>query len=105
MKTGWKVHTQYEPYYAGHSMWMLHEDHLGRSIVKRIEMESIVEGQTSQSGEQPIPMDQVEDFIRAVMDAGWEMGLRPTGYENHENELKATRDHLQDMRVLAKVVR
>lgn len=34
------------------------------------------------------------------MDAGWEYGIRPSGYQDVENETKAIRTHLDDMRRL-----
>ena len=40
-------------------------------------------------------------LLQAIMDCGWKAGLRPSGFEDHHNELKAVRDHLADMRMLA----
>lgn len=45
----------------------------------------------------------VQGFLQAALDAAWKRGLRPEGYENRMNELKAVRYHLEDMRALAKV--
>lgn len=45
--------------------------------------------------------DSVHTFLKAMMDAAWKLGIRPTGFEDHNNELKAVRDHLADMRSLA----
>lgn len=101
MKTGWQIFARLEPMYMGHSLVMIHEDHLGRSYVKSLAMEKLDRhGHTDQS-QQAIPHKDVEDFLRAMMDAAWELGIRPTGYENHANELNATRYHLEDMRQLA----
>lgn len=44
--------------------------------------------------------DNVRSFMQAVLDAAWELGLRPAGFKEHETELKATRYHLEDMRRL-----
>jgi hypothetical protein len=46
---------------------------------------------------------ECQDFLRALMDAAWEIGIRPSQFTDHTNELKATRFHLEDMRLLAKV--
>ena len=46
---------------------------------------------------------ETDDFLRAIVDAAWDAGIRPTGFGDHTNELKATRYHLEDMRLLAKV--
>ncbi len=48
---------------------------------------------------------ETDDFLRAIMDVAWDAGIRPTSFEDHANELKATRYHLEDMRVLSKVVK
>lgn len=45
----------------------------------------------------------VNGFLQAALDAAWELGMRPTAYADHTNELKAVRYHLEDMRTLAKV--
>ncbi len=48
--------------------------------------------------------DSVE-FVQAIMDAGWKAGLKPLGYEDASRELTATKFHLEDMRILAKVIK
>lgn len=50
-----------------------------------------------------LPGVSVKNFLQAMSDAAWEIGIRPKQLEDHTNELKATRYHLEDMRVLAKV--
>lgn len=105
MSASWKVFTRREIMWGGHSIWIMREDTGGRSYIRKFEMQTIEEWQQAPDDSQPLPHDQTEDFIRAVMDAGWEMGLRPTGHEDHDNELKATRYHLEDMRKLAKVAK
>lgn len=44
-----------------------------------------------------------DDFLRAMANAAWDAGIKPTALEDHTNELKAVRYHLEDMRTLAKV--
>lgn len=44
--------------------------------------------------------DEVTLFLQAALDAAWERDLRPTGFADHANELRATKDHLADMRAL-----
>lgn len=43
----------------------------------------------------------VANFLQAMMDAAWEMGLRPKGMKDQRDELAAVRYHLEDMRRLA----
>lgn len=52
-------------------------------------------------GKQTMTFDQEpEAFLQAMLDCAWENGLRPTGFADHTNELKAVRDHLADMQKL-----
>lgn len=45
----------------------------------------------------------VIEFMQGALDAAWKMGLTPSGFADHTNELTAVRYHLEDMRALAKV--
>ena len=47
--------------------------------------------------------DGMVSFLQAAMDAAWEAGLRPLGYEDTRQKVGALRYHLEDMRLLAKV--
>jgi len=49
------------------------------------------------------PRSDGRAFMQAMLDAAWDMGLRPASYADYTNELKAVRYHLEDMRKLAKV--
>ena len=44
--------------------------------------------------------DDVQDFLQAMLNVAWDAGLRPKSFEQPTSELKAVRDHLQDMRKL-----
>ncbi len=105
IRTGyWQFFAQWLPEYAGHKLAILVEEEGVRSIVTKIELKELPRyGTTPGVDNQPIPMDQVEGFLQAAMDAAWELGLRPTGFKDHTNELTAVRYHLEDMRLLAKV--
>lgn len=46
------------------------------------------------------PRKEIDEFLRAFVDAAWERGIKPTKLEDHVNELKATQRHLEDMRAL-----
>ncbi len=100
----WDFFVQYMPEYAGHRLAMVVENGNVRSIVTKVELEEVPRhGVSSVGADQPIPMGQVEGFLQAAMDAAWGLGLRPTGFKDHTNELTAVRYHLEDMRLLAKV--
>ncbi len=104
MKTGWNAYARWEPQYGGHSLVLIKEGLEGRSMVTMFEMEKLGRhGELRKDSLQAIPHEEVEDFMRAIMDAAWEVGIRPTGLSDHTNELTAVRCHLEDMRLLAKV--
>lgn len=42
----------------------------------------------------------VRNFLQAMSDAAWEIGIKPKQVEGHTDELKAVRYHLEDMRTL-----
>jgi hypothetical protein len=75
-------------------------------VVQELAIESVQEGMVITQGNGILgasSFEEADDFLRAIMDVAWEAGMRPTGFEDHANELKATRFHLEDMRLLAKV--
>lgn len=39
--------------------------------------------------------ESVDNILQAIVDAAWEDGIRPKGYEDHEGELKATKYHAE----------
>lgn len=47
--------------------------------------------------------DHVDMFLRVIVDAAWDAGVRPTKFKDFTNELAAVRYHLEDMRLLARV--
>lgn len=44
--------------------------------------------------------DGMVPFLRAALNAAWELGLRPDGFEDTRESMKATSRHLEDMRSL-----
>lgn len=40
-------------------------------------------------------------FIRAIFNACWDAGMRPDGFDDTRESMKATNAHLQDMRAIA----
>lgn len=43
---------------------------------------------------------QGEAFLRGMLNAIWEMGMRPDGYQDQRETTVATKAHLEDMRAL-----
>lgn len=45
--------------------------------------------------------DGMLTFMRTALNAAWEMGLRPDGFDDTRESMKATNRHLEDMRSIA----
>lgn len=46
---------------------------------------------------------EIRDFLQACVDCAWKLGIRAADYKDQSAEVAAVRDHLHDMRKLAKV--
>lgn len=44
---------------------------------------------------------EAEDFLRAALNCAWDAGLRPDGYLDVRESMKATDAHLHEMRAIA----
>lgn len=114
----WKFFVEEQRWNATKQLYITHHLPRGRGdgqrSVARIELVNLDIGpagpldqatlsQTREDALDNIP--DVDGFLQAAIDAAWEMGMRPKGFADHTSELKATRYHLEDMRVLAKVVK
>lgn len=47
---------------------------------------------------------EIRDLLQAMTDAAWKLGIKPKAAENTESEIKAVRYHLEDMRLMARLV-
>lgn len=47
--------------------------------------------------------NEIDQFLQAMMDAGWKRGLRPVGFDPSAGELAAVNRHLEDLRRLVVV--
>lgn len=99
----WKFFIDHQPWAARAAVVIRHETSSGIvSFVKPLTLEAherltIIE---------PVKVDALlgldgKAFMQAALDDAWEYGLRPKGFADHTNEIKAMRDHLGDMRHLA----
>lgn len=103
----WKAYLEHRPWEMRRCLHMVREEP-GRTlgVVQELTFKNIQEGMILTHGNGLLgdsSFEQTDDFLRAIMDVAWDAGLRPTGFEDHTNELKATRYHLEDMRLLSKV--
>lgn len=107
----WRVHIHdlIRTGQLGRRLYVMRENWDGTSdlIAQPVQMESfkqyafIPEDKYFLSDEQP-GID-TRAFLQAMSDAAWEIGIKPKQIEDNSNELKATKFHLEDMRLLAKV--
>lgn len=87
-----------------------------RSLVKPFEFEPLSEREYTAPEaatlkecreERQDRVGDVTNFLQAALDCAWKAGMRPDGYEDKRDELNgeltATKQHLEDMRKLAKV--
>lgn len=103
----WKAYLESQPWNMRRCLHIVREEQDRKlGVVQELGFESIQEGMIATRGGGILgdsSLEEVDDFLRAIMDVAWDAGIRPTGVEDHTNELKATRFHLEDMRLLAKV--
>ena len=74
----------------------------GQSVLTGLVWETMPDG--ALSSETPRLFDRVKDqerFVRAIFNACWDAGMRPDGFDDTRESMKATNAHLQDMRAIA----
>ena len=114
IKQAFRVETQWRPELQCTDLYVLAEDVRPNSdplevvagatfIAKPMEFESIPRHGSASGPTLQLERDAARNFMQAMMDAAWNMGLRPSGVKDLESTLEATRFHLEDMRLLAKV--
>lgn len=93
----WTIKAAYEVAWDAHAVYMQRGDDevTGFTLVPR---------DKGQMMSRAIPSDGDDDgmsFLRAALNCAWDMGLRPDGYLDTRESMKATTAHLQDMRAIA----
>lgn len=48
----------------------------------------------------PVAMADAGEFMQAMLDHAWSIGMRPAGFADVPLQTQALKDHLQDMRAL-----
>lgn len=106
MSEGWRFFIDYQPWNDLRRLFIVHRSQGKNARVRPLTLEVVDPGLLVDAPTLDGTWESnfgVEGFMQAALDAAWEMGLRPTGFADHTNELKAVRYHLEDMRALAKV--
>ena len=118
----WSFHLDQHPYAGGRRLFLVRHDpdirglrSGSRGVVTALSL-TVYDPGSAIPDETPISetleerqdnMGDVTTFLQAALDCAWEAGMRPKGWEDNRaelnGELKATKDHLADMRKMAKV--
>lgn len=101
LKPRWEAFARWNGVYHGHEFHIIRNTGDDRDYVSAVDMKPV--SRSMSISDQVIPFDEVEEFLQACMDAAWEIGLRPKGFADVGSQLKATQDHLEDMRHIAKM--
>jgi hypothetical protein len=99
----WRFHFEYTAFNDGLRLYGRKESGVRAANIKPfvLEMETVemLELQPSEPFLE-LPAADGEGMLRAIMDAAWERGIRPTHYEDYRRVNDAKDAHLQDMRAL-----
>ncbi len=104
----WKAYLEDQPWMGRRCLHLARTEPAGtRGLVQALTLGNVRPGELApeSAGVLGDMSEETDDFLRAIIDAAWEHGIRPTGFQDHTNELTAVRFHLEDMRLLAKVVK
>lgn len=95
MKDGWSIKAAFDFFQNGYAVAIFKGDALCTNLTF----------ETRTKAQQIIPTFQAgpdgEAFLRAALNCAWEQGLRPDGFEDTRESMRATNAHLEDMRALA----
>lgn len=92
----WRVRSYFEPVRQAYPVAIFLDWPDGRaSVATNFALDEYEPGEivepTLQDGRQ---------FLQAALGCAWELGLRPAGFEDTRESMKATQAHLQDLRAL-----
>jgi len=100
----WKFYTQQDPLLRGPVLiFGKRHDNGSLDLVTGLTFKQIRVDEAVPRGATPFDdlSEDVEGFLRAAMNCAWELGLRPDGFNDTRESMKATKAHLDDMRALA----
>jgi hypothetical protein len=107
----YRVHTEYSISTNGQSMAIIQETLGGhRAFLQPLQFKAfapniMVPREEAFAITDDFGDENVKPFLQAMMNAAWDLGLRPTQAKDQTGELAALRLHLEDMRTLALKVR
>lgn len=97
--SGWRIHAKRSFVTDNHEVVILNGDMIARITLERFDptlpvIPTLVDDRRFMD-------DGHTPFMRAALNAAWEMGLRPDGFDDTRESMKATNRHLEDMRSIA----
>lgn len=101
IESNWRFFAERRPYGDGYNLYMARYGYRGKiSVVDPLVFTEIEDG--DEFPPQPaVDRGHAEAFLRAAMNCAWELGYRPDGFNDTRESMKATTQHLQDMRAIA----
>lgn len=102
-----KTHLEYSLGIGGQKLAIMQVDHRERTFVQPFTLKTfpahvaVPDNELFCLQDKPWGEETVKNFLQAMMDQAWEIGLRPKGLKDQTGELAAVRYHLEDMRRLA----
>jgi len=95
----WRFHVRQGVYSRGFDVfpYIKHADG-SILVITSFEMMALPDG--ARAPDEP-PVYDGEGFLRAALNAAWEAGLRPDGFNDTREGMAATKAHLADMRAIA----
>lgn len=120
MAGAWSIHVEEHPYAGQRSLFIVCDqkgegrqvmtDFIPRAFNYGMAMPATDALLTEGREERQDNCGDVTNFLQSALQSAWDLGMRPAGYEDARGEiaavkgqLAAVRDHLSDMRKLAKV--
>lgn len=97
----WRIVSNSYPWQQRRDVWIGIRRDDGQQEVARITMQPVRPTEEVEATlKEPIYDLDGECFLQACLNHAWEIGLRPTGFHDTTEQVKAIRDHLADMRTL-----
>lgn len=97
-KGAWRVKAQYAMSIDGHQI-VAYTEAYGRRDYHVLQSLPVQMPDQRVAPEQGVMLAD-KDLLQAFLDCAWGMGLRPTGYSDVHEAMKASDAHLQDMRAI-----
>ena len=98
---GWRFHVERLGWARGLRVWGVEERPDGKfAVIKPLEL---VQKEDVGADEAPfidMPVRNVQPMLQALVDACWEAGIKPMGYDDYKRINDAQALHLNDMRTI-----